>query len=459
MNRSIASMLLATFVLRVSTAVTGGMLVYLVDEMTRDRGTGPGAISLLTGGFYATELTGAIVFGILADRYGRKVIMLLGPLFGSVAVFMTGLTTFMPVLFVTRLLEGSSTAASIPSTLGFIAAETAHDERLRGRVVSLFELVSLGGMLAIGPALAGRLWDSFGRPAFFLNCGFYLVALCLYAYGVMEVPRERAGDLAGRSGGTARVALGRYWQLATNRSVLLFAPTWLAINAILGLWALQAPLLIKGNIHDPSQFLMKGISATAIGDGTAILAIVFGAGLLFWGSVYARFRRTTMLLVGVGAFVVMACDVLAVNHLGGESQVLLVALGVVAVVSLFVMSGATPAALGLLADVSEGFEADRSALMGLYSVFLGLGQVMGAVLGGLFASWRGIDGLLVATAILLTIGLVALFNLRRNDVVGMRAIPAGGATSAPIGPLRDTLLTGAAGRGAEPSAAAAKEER
>ncbi len=156
MNRSIVSMLLATFVLRVSTAVTGIMLVFLVDEMTRHRGTGPGEISLLTGGFYTTELAGAIVFGVLADRYGRKVIMLLGPVFGGVAVFMTGLTTHLPVLFVTRLLEGSSTAASIPSTLGFIAAETADDEVLRGRVVSLFEFVSLGGMLAIGPALRRR---------------------------------------------------------------------------------------------------------------------------------------------------------------------------------------------------------------------------------------------------------------------------------------------------------------
>jgi Arabinose efflux permease len=452
MNRSIGSMLLATFVLRVSTAVTGGMLVYLVDDLTRNNGTGPGALSLLTGGFYTTELTGAIVFGVLADRYGRKVIMILGPLFGSVAVFMTGLTTMMPVLFVTRLLEGSSTAASIPSTLGFIAAETAHDQRLRGRVVSLFELVSLGGMLAVGPALAGRLWDHFGRPAFFLNCGFYLVALGLYAYGVSEVPRERSDELAPRSAGTPQIGITRYWRLATSRSILLFAPTWLAINAILGLWALQAPLLLKGNIHDSSQFLMKGISATSIGDGSAALAVVFGLGLLFWGAVYARFRRTTMLLVGVGAFVAMAVDVLAINHLGGQSEVLLIALVGVAVASLFVMSGATPAALGLLADVSEGFEEDRSAIMGLYSVFLGLGQVVGAVLGGIFATWRGIDGLLIATAILLVIGLVALTNLRRHDVAGLRGDAKDGSVIASIGSLRDTL-DAAAGRGAGPSGA------
>jgi MFS family permease len=423
MNRSISSMLLATFVLRVSTAITGGMLLFLVADMTKGDGSGPRVISFLSSGFYTTELTGAIVFGVLADRYGRKVIMLLGPLFGGVAVAMTALTTHVPILFVTRLLEGGSTAASIPSTLGFIAAETAHDERLRGRVVSQFELVSLGGMLAVGPALAGVLWDAFGRPAFFLNCGFYAVALGLYAYGVHEVPRDRQADLApalpaGSAPPARRKAISgvsRYLRMATNRKVLLFAPTWLAINAILGLWALQAPLLLKGNVHDPSQFLMQGISATSIGFGTAALAVVFGAGILFWGLVYARFRRTTMLLLGVGAFVVMTFDILAINHLGGTSSSLLAGLGVVAVVSLFAMSGATPAALGLLADVSEGFEEDRSAIMGLYSVFLGIGQVLGAILGGLAASWKGIDGLIVATAGLLVIGIIALLNLRHHE--------------------------------------------
>jgi MFS family permease len=432
MTRSIVSMLLGTFVLRISTAITGIMLVFLIDEMTRNRGTGPGAISLLTGGFYTTELTGAIVFGVLADRYGRKVIMLLGPLFGGVAVFMTGLTTHLPVLFVTRLLEGSSTAASIPSTLGFIAAETANDESLRGRVVSLFELVSLGGMLAAGPAMAGVLWDHFGRRAFFLNCVFYALALGLYAYGVHEVPQDRRAEIQApvvvRTKTVSEVS--RYMRIATNRKVLLFAPTWLAINAVLGLWALQAPLLLKGNIYDPSQFLMRGISAQTIGFGTAGLALVFGSGILFWGMVYARFRRTTLIMMGVGAFVAMAVDVLAINHLGDTSMPLLLGLGLVAVVALFMMSGATPAALGLLADVSEGFEEDRSAIMGLYSVFLGIGQVIGAIVGGIAATWKGIDGLVVATGILLAVGIVALVNLRRREGVVLGSQPDRGPGAA-----------------------------
>ena len=97
-------------------------------------------------------------------------------------------------------------------------------------------------------------------------------------------------------------------------------------------------------------------------------------------------------------------------------------------VALFVMSGATPAALGLLADVSEGFEEDRSAIMGLYSVFLGLGQVIGAVIGGIAASWKGIDGLVVATVGLLAVGIAALLNLRGRESVMLDGPTAGSQT-------------------------------
>ena len=440
MNRSIVSMLVATFVLRVSTSVTGGLLVGLVNEMTTGHHTGPAATALLTGGFYSTELVGSIVFGILADRYGRKVIMLLGPIFGGVAVFMTGLTSRIGILFVTRLLEGGSTAASVPSTLGFVAAETAHDEKLRGRVVSLFELVSLGGMLAVGPALGGVLWESMGRNAFFLNCVFYGLALLLYAYGVAEVPVERRSEMAAQhSGRRLRAEFSRYMRIATNAKVLLFSPTWLSINAILGLWALQAPILLRGNIHDPSQFLMQDFGQANIGYAEAALAVIFGAGILFWGSVYARFRPTTMILIGVGAFIALAVDVLLINHLGRQSMPgLLVMIGF-GIVAIFIMSGATPAALGLLADVSEGFTEDRSAIMGLYSIFLGLGQVLGAIIGAAAASWKGIDGLLVATAALLVVGGSALMNLRRSEALLHLDEAEMGSRQSLGGTIRDTL--------------------
>ncbi len=439
MNRSLVAMLLGTFVLRTSTAITGGMLIFYVDTLTRTTRTGPNDIGILHGGFYATEVVGAIVFGIMADRIGRKRIMLLGPIFGAVAVAMTAFTARVHILFVTRLLEGSSTAASVPSTLGFLAAETANDNRVRGQAAAIFELVSLGGLFAVGPALAGFMWEAWGRPAFLVNCGLYMVALLLYGYGVVEVRRlpAEAPETQGAPG------LRRFAQIATSRRVLLFAPTWLAIVAVLGIWGSQGLLLLRGNVHDPAQFLMRGIDAKWLGLGQAALALVFGAGLLFWGNLYARFRPSTMILWGVVGFAAITADIFLINHLG-ESRPILLGLTAVALVSLFVMSAATPAALGLLAGVSEEFHQDRSAIMGLYTVIMGIGMVISAVVGKFAAEWKGIDGLVVASAALTGIGMIALVNLRRHEHLVAAAAGSGSpAFSIPAalpGPHRESLL-------------------
>jgi predicted MFS family arabinose efflux permease len=79
---------------------------------------------------------------------------------------------------------------------------------------------------------------------------------------------------------------------------------------------------------------------------------------------------------------------------------------------LFVLAGATPAALGLLADMSEPYPRDRGAIMGLYSVFLALGQITGSLVGGAAADLRGIDGLLLATLVMLAIAALPLWRLR-----------------------------------------------
>jgi len=84
-------------------------------------------------------------------------------------------------------------------------------------------------------------------------------------------------------------------------------------------------------------------------------------------------------------------------------------------VGLFVLAGATPAALGLLADMSEAYPDDRGAVMGLYSVFLALGQIIGNVAGGWAADRAGLDGLFVATLLFVAIALLPLYWLRRYE--------------------------------------------
>src|SRR5688572_3592931 len=88
------------------------------------------------------------------------------------------------------ILEGASTAASIPSILGYLAYATADDEGLRGRVSARFELATILG-LGAGVGAAGVFW-LMGPISFFVNGVFYVGSLLIYRYGV-KAPEEPAG--------------------------------------------------------------------------------------------------------------------------------------------------------------------------------------------------------------------------------------------------------------------------
>ena len=129
----------------------------------------------MTALFFASELVLSTPFGLLSDRIGHHRVMQIGPLFGIVASILTWASIDLVVIGGTRLLEGASTAASVPSILGFIAMFTAGDELIRGRASARFEGATLAGIGA-GAVAAGILydgipevWGGLQRDAFLLN--------------------------------------------------------------------------------------------------------------------------------------------------------------------------------------------------------------------------------------------------------------------------------------------------
>jgi MFS family permease len=416
MDRSLWAVLGGTFTLRFSTGLTGAMLsVYLAKLPEHD---GPvvtaTTLALLHATFYAAELVLSPVFGLLSDRLGHHRVMLFGPIFGAAAVILTGLTTNLLLLGGTRLLEGASTAASIPSILGYIAAVTAGNELLRGKAAARFEGATLAG-IGVGFAVAPLLFAALGPAAFFLNAAFYGVSFLIYRFGVADHDaEERAARSA--AGSSPRIDWRRYGTLLRSSHVWLLAPTWIAVNAAIGLWFSQSIFQFsKADPRFPDQFLLQGFSPLQISLAAVVIGLIFGAGLIYWGNRFRNMRRTTIILYGIIGGGVLVLGGVAVNHGTGMPVVVPLAGLIAAGIGLFVLAGATPAALGLLADISERFPADRGAIMGLYSVFLAIGQIVGAIVGGFAADWRGIDGLLIATMGMLVIALLPLAQLRRQE--------------------------------------------
>jgi MFS family permease len=411
MDRSLWAVLAGTFTLRFSTGLTGAMLAFYLADLPAHGGpeVSPYVIGLFTATFFAAELLLSPVFGLLSDRWGHHRVMLFGPIFGGIAVVLTALTTNLLLLGGTRFLEGMSTAASVPSILGYIALVTAGNELLRGQAAARFEGATLAG-LGVGFIVAPKLFEAIGPNAFYLNAVIYGISFLIYWRGVKDPSGERESMAA------KHVGYSRYLTLIRSSHVLLLAPTWIAINASIGLWMSQSLFqFAKENPKFPDQVLMGGFTATEITIAALAIALVFGAGLLYWGNRFKNLRRTTIILYGIiGGGVLVAAGVL-VNHSADLPIAVAIAGLVVAGLGLFVLAGATPAALGLLADISERFPNDRGAIMGLYSVFLAIGQIVGALIGSFAADMRGIDGMLIATAGLLVVALIPLARLREQE--------------------------------------------
>lgn len=434
-SRSLTAVLFGTFTLRFSTGLTGALLVYYLADLESFGATRVTAfeVGLLTAAFYLAELVLSPVFGTLSDRIGTRRVMQYGPIFGAVAVILTAVTTNLLLLGGTRWLEGAAAAASIPSILGFIALTTSRDEALRGRAVARFEAATLAG-LGIGLVAAGAVWEVLGRNGFFLNAILYGVSFLIYRYGVTDdgAPAAKSDEVAVDlgAGGVAATAHGggwhRYRALLASRSVWLLAPTWIAINAFIGAWTSQSIFQL---VNEPppgfeAQRLMGGFAPWQVSIGLAVALLVFFAGLLYWGNRFQRFRRTTIIGIGVAGGIGMVVAIVGINHTSDGATLLVAGLGLAAAAGLFVLAGATPAALGMLADISEEHPEDRGAVMGLYSVFLALGQITGSLVGGGAADWMGVDGLLIASAALLVLAILPLRWLRGSEHLVGRREPA-----------------------------------
>jgi len=143
--------------------------------------------------------------------------------------------------------------------------------------------------------------------------------------------------------------------------------------------------------------------------------LCFGLGLLFWAFFLNRVPRLRLMLTSIVGVYLACIALFGINHRGIGNEGLLLVWIPILLAGIFAETSFAPAALAYLADISENTVKDRGLVMGLYSVFLGLGQILGNGLGGVFANRFGFDGLIYLTAMLALIALVSLLWLFKRE--------------------------------------------
>ncbi len=368
------------------------------------------SLGFAIAGFYIAELLSAPLAGTLSDLWGRRRPLLLGPFFGVVAIPFVALSNALLGVFAAKLCQGLSAGVSTPPMLSVLADEAGEDEARRGRVMALFEAATILG-LGSGVVAAGFLWDLLHLWAFGVVAGLYGLSLL----ALMTVPIHRAAGVGSGHWRLKELVMGL-------RHVLGLAPAWVAVNAVVGVWLSHAAFQLTRR-KDPTQLLVGGFTGSEFGTAAGVVLLLFVIGVVAWGQVLGRVGSVRAMRTGLVGLGVTAVSLFLLNHSIGASHARIVALLLISAAGLLVMSGFTPAALSYLGAISGRFEAERGTIMGIYSVLLGLGQLIGSSLGGIFADWRGVDGLILLTVILGGISAVAVSRLR--------PVPEAGPVKAP----------------------------
>lgn len=138
------------------------------------------SVSTMTGLFLKP------LFGVLSDRWGRRIWLIAGTCFFAFIPFLYGLVHTPEHLLMIRLVHGLATAIYGPVTLAYIA------ELSKGKQVAedigWFEMARSGGYI-VGPALAGWLLLSMDPVAVFTIIG---VISCVVFIPVLQLPETHS---------------------------------------------------------------------------------------------------------------------------------------------------------------------------------------------------------------------------------------------------------------------------
>jgi DHA2 family multidrug resistance protein-like MFS transporter len=165
---------------------------------------GQTTLNLVAVGYSLGLATSVLYLGALGDRYGRKMMLLLGMGLTIPASLLAGFAPSIGVLFVARLLGGVAAGMAFPTTLALITALWSGNERTRS--IALWSAIG-GAIASLGPLLSGALLEQFDWGSVFLVT-LPLATLALYlAWRYVPAHVNETGDPVDNLGGILSILL------------------------------------------------------------------------------------------------------------------------------------------------------------------------------------------------------------------------------------------------------------
>jgi multidrug resistance protein len=404
----------------VALVMTGfGIIMPVFPRRLAELGAGVEILGLMTMAFMLAQFISAPLMGSLADRIGRKPIILLSLLAFAAANLGYLLVSSVEAFILVRALQGALTAGLYPSAMAMVGDLFPREERARW--VGIVSASYMAGFI-FGPAIGGFMYDAFGFGAPFMVSAV-IATIGLIAVVVM-VPETRTRLIRSRERRQKDEAVEResFWA-SLPRPLSVFGALLLIDFIIVFSFAFIEPEMVFYAYDD------LGWTTTQFGIVIGVYALVTAVGQLAAGPISDRFARKPVIIAGI---LLNATFYIGLVFASDFSLMLIVA----------VISGAgeallMPALSAYYLDIAG--ERHRSRVMGLKESSAALGGVLGPLLIVISSGVLGPYGVfMVAFVLSLSAAVVAMVFLRlpqqpteefEEEVAGLgapAAAPGGG---------------------------------
>jgi MFS transporter, DHA1 family, multidrug resistance protein len=153
-----------------------GLVIPVLPTLMNELGITGTTVGYLTAAFAIAQLIVSPFAGKAADKYGRKIMIVIGLFIFGFSEFLFGIGREIEVLFISRILGGISAAFIMPAVTAFIADITNLDTRPKA-LGYMSAAISTG--FIIGPGIGGFLAEFGTRVPFFFAGALGTIAAIL----------------------------------------------------------------------------------------------------------------------------------------------------------------------------------------------------------------------------------------------------------------------------------------
>jgi MFS transporter, Spinster family, sphingosine-1-phosphate transporter len=219
----------------------------------------------LTSAFFFCYMVTAPFVGVLADRYPRKLIMIIGALVWSGATLLTAVTHDFTTLLVRHTIVGIGEATFVTIAPAFLS--DMFPEHRRGRILSIFYLAIPVGT-AMGYLLGGFLGHLYGwRHAFLVGSipGFILAFMMMWVAEPVRGSHDSLQETAERGTVLGLLHNKAFWTCSLGMAMMTFAVGGMQVWMPTFLSRMRNVPLVTANNYFGMMTLVSGIFATLLG--------------------------------------------------------------------------------------------------------------------------------------------------------------------------------------------------